>query len=88
MRTAALYMRVSTDDQTVENQRHRMRMYAKLRGWDIVPSYKLSRIGRSLPHFIQMVEKKKKHGVQFVFSDDPSFDTITPHGKLMPVIGP
>jgi len=118
MKNAALYMRVSTGDQTVENQRHRLKEYARLRGWevikefsdegisgaqerrpsldlllqevrdpkrgwDIVLSYKLDRIGRSLPHLIQIIEEMKKHNVQFVLSDDPSFDTTTPHGKLM-----
>ena len=114
----ALYMRVSTDEQTVENQRIRLHEYSKLRGWEVVKeykdegisgsissrpdldrmlndlrdprrgwkvliAYKLDRIGRSLPHLIQVVDEINKHDAQFVLSDDPNFDTTTPHGELI-----
>ena len=36
---AALYLRVSTDGQTVENQRRDLLKLAGLRGWEIVASY-------------------------------------------------
>jgi DNA invertase Pin-like site-specific DNA recombinase len=36
MRRAALYLRVSTDKQTVENQKIQLRQVAERRGWMIV----------------------------------------------------
>ena len=36
---AALYVRVSTDAQTVENQIRELRQLAGRRGWDVVPVY-------------------------------------------------
>jgi DNA invertase Pin-like site-specific DNA recombinase len=38
-RRAALYLRVSTDDQTVENQRSDLHKLAELRGWNVVATY-------------------------------------------------
>src|SRR5438045_9063350 len=38
-RRAALYVRVSTDAQTVENQIRELRQVAKRRGWDVVEVY-------------------------------------------------
>jgi DNA invertase Pin-like site-specific DNA recombinase len=38
-RRAALYVRVSTDRQTVENQINRLTEIAKARGWEIVETY-------------------------------------------------
>ena len=37
---AALYVRVSRDAQTVENQTRELRQVAKRRGWDVVEVYK------------------------------------------------
>ena len=39
MTRAALYLRVSTDDQTTDNQRLELEKLADLRGWDIVRIY-------------------------------------------------
>jgi DNA invertase Pin-like site-specific DNA recombinase len=36
---AALYVRVSTDSQTVENQIRELRQVAKRRGWEVVKVY-------------------------------------------------
>jgi len=36
---AALYVRVSTDSQTVENQIRELRQVAGRRGWDVVEVY-------------------------------------------------
>ncbi len=36
---AALYVRVSTDGQSVENQTHELRQIAERRGWEIVSIY-------------------------------------------------
>jgi DNA invertase Pin-like site-specific DNA recombinase len=39
MKRAAIYLRVSTDGQTVENQRADLTKLAELRGWSIVQTY-------------------------------------------------
>ncbi|WP_238278140.1 recombinase family protein, partial [Methylobacterium jeotgali] len=39
MRRAAIYVRVSTDGQTTENQLRRLREVAQRAGWDIVATY-------------------------------------------------
>jgi hypothetical protein len=36
---AAIYVRVSTDKQTVENQLHELRQIAERRGWGVVQEY-------------------------------------------------
>ena len=38
-RRAALYLRVSTDDQTMENQRAALEAVAEHRGWPVVATY-------------------------------------------------
>ena len=38
-RRAALYLRVSTDDQTTENQRAALEAVAEHRGWPVVATY-------------------------------------------------
>src|SRR5215470_5361798 len=38
-RRAALYLRVSTDKQTVENQEIQLRQIAERRGWEVVEVY-------------------------------------------------
>jgi DNA invertase Pin-like site-specific DNA recombinase len=38
-RGAALYVRVSTDRQTVENQELQLRQVAERRGWEVVEIY-------------------------------------------------
>ena len=40
MKRAALYVRVSTDAQTVENQIRELRQVAERRGWDVVEVYR------------------------------------------------
>ena len=46
---AALYVRVSTDAQTVENQIRELRQVAGRRGWDVVEVYSDAGISVSLP---------------------------------------
>ncbi len=36
---AALYLRVSTGEQTVDNQRHELEAIAAARGWRVVATY-------------------------------------------------
>ena len=37
---AAIYVRVSTDKQTVENQTRELRQIAERRGWEVVQEYR------------------------------------------------
>jgi DNA invertase Pin-like site-specific DNA recombinase len=41
-RNAALYVRVSTDGQTIENQVRELRQIAERRGWEIVARHSVS----------------------------------------------
>ena len=64
---AALYLRVSTDKQTVENQRAALTAIAERRGWQIVTTYTDAGIS----------------GTKDLFLEQQSIDTTTPSGKLM-----
>lgn len=44
--------------------------------------YRLDRISRSLSDFVNILDILKKHGVQFVSSQE-SFDTSTPYGEMI-----
>lgn len=44
--------------------------------------YRLDRISRSLSDFVHILDILKKHGVQFVSSQE-SFDTSTPYGEMI-----
>ena len=44
--------------------------------------YRLDRISRSLSDFVHILDTLKKHGVQFVSSQE-SFDTSTPYGEMI-----
>ena len=71
---AALYVRVSTDAQTVENQIRELRQVAGRRGWDVVEVYSdagisgaKGRNGRPGPRFHaqgrQPTEVRYRHGM-------------------------
>ncbi len=44
--------------------------------------YRLDRISRSLPDFVNILDTLKKYGVRFVSSQE-SFDTSTPYGEMI-----
>lgn len=44
--------------------------------------YKIDRISRSLPDFMQILDDFKKHHVEFVSSQE-SFDTTSPYGEML-----
>lgn len=50
--------------------------------FDAIAVYKLDRIGRSLPHLLQLFEEFEKHHIKFI-SATQNIDTSTPEGKLM-----
>ena len=66
MKKAALYVRVSTDLQTVANQIDRLRTVAEFRGWKIVATYRDEGISgakgrRDRPGFDAMLTAAKRH---------------------------
>jgi DNA invertase Pin-like site-specific DNA recombinase len=92
-RRAAIYVRVSTDKQTVENQVAALRQIAEGRGWEVVEQYRDAGIsgakGRdSRPGLDQMldllgtIQTLESCGVD-LYLDQQSIDTTTPAGKLM-----
>ena len=57
------------------------RLAELLRG-DVLVVWRLDRLGRSLPHLLDIMGDLKKRGVMFRSLTDP-MDTTTPHGELM-----
>lgn len=71
----ALYLRVSTDAQTTENQRLELERLAELRGWNIAHVYEdieSGATGRERPSLNRMIEdaKKRKFDRLVVWSAD------------------
>lgn len=58
------------------------KMLAQLRDGDQVVVWKLDRLGRSLRHLVNTVNKFKEMGVEFVSLND-NIDTSTSQGRLM-----
>ena len=58
------------------------KMVGQLRKGDQVIVWKLDRLGRSLRHLVNLVNKFNEMGVQFVSLND-NIDTTTPQGRLM-----
>ncbi len=60
----ALYLRVSTDDQTVENQRQALQLAASTRGWTVTHTFAdegISGAKRSRPGFDAMLQAAARH---------------------------
>lgn len=113
---AAIYCRVSTEDQTNDPQRSELRSEVARRGWTIVTEiedtisgskrsragldelmkqvrghqidavlvYKLDRLGRSLPHLVQLISEFDRNGVALVCTSQ-GIDTsdANPAGRLV-----
>ena len=116
-RKVAVYARVSTDNQTTENQLNQLRAIADKNGWvivrefvdegisgakgrdkrpqfdallksavrrdfDLVLSWSVDRLGRSLQHLVEFLNEL--HGVGCdLFLHQQAIDTTTPSGKAM-----
>lgn len=50
---------------------------------EVVLVWKLDRLGRSLPHLLQVLGQLDASGVQLVSARDPGIDTTTPMGRLL-----
>ena len=114
---AALYVRVSTDGQTCENQERELRASAARMGhevvavyrddgisgakgrdrrpgfdalhrdiarrkFDLVMTYSICRLGRSLQHLLTLLEDMRAKGVD-LYSEKQALDTSTASGRLM-----
>lgn len=51
--------------------------------FEVVLTWKLDRLGRSLPHLLQLLGQLDAWGVQLVSARDPGIDTTTPTGRLL-----
>jgi DNA invertase Pin-like site-specific DNA recombinase len=92
---AALYVRVSTDQQTVENQIAELRQVAERRGWTVVEIYRDAGIsgakGRDKrPGLDAMLNDAGRRKFDVVmcwgvdlYLDKQNIDTTTPMGKLL-----
>ncbi len=56
---------------------------AHQRRFEVVLTWKLDRLGRSLSHLIRLAETFEGLGVDLVSLRDPGLDTTTAHGKLI-----
>jgi len=110
---AAIYIRVSTPDQKLENQRRILNEVAARRGWavteyaevisgaarsrpkfeammadvrrrkvDVVAAVDLSRLARSVPVLVGMLDQLRVAGVD-LYSDREAIDTSTASGRLL-----
>jgi DNA invertase Pin-like site-specific DNA recombinase len=112
-----IYLRVSTDDQTIENQRRELEAVAARHGWqivatfadegisgakgrdkrpgfdklckavarreiDLVASWAVDRLGRSLQHLVTFLSELHAKGVD-LYLHQQGLDTSTPGGRAM-----
>lgn len=67
MKRAALYMRVSTDEQTTENQRPELEQLARARGWKVVRRFSETASGaKRRPKLVEVLELAKRGAVDVV----------------------
>ena len=113
----AFYMRVSTDEQTTDNQRHDLLKVADLRGWtvvveyidqgisgskgreerpafarliadahegafDMVASWAIDRLGRSVSHLVQFMDELRQVDIG-LYLHQQQIDTSTAAGRAM-----
>ena len=88
-RRAAIYVRVSTDQQTVDNQTRELRQIAERRGWTVVHVYSDAGISGAKgqdqrPGLDSMLvdASRRKFDVD-LYLDQQNLDTTTPMGKRL-----
>jgi DNA invertase Pin-like site-specific DNA recombinase len=90
---AALYLRVSTTDQTTANQERELRAAAERMGHevvevyadngiDIVMTWSVDRLGRSLQDLVAFLSELHALGIE-LYLHQQGLDTTTPAGKAM-----
>ena len=117
MKKVAIYARVSTNQQTTENQLLELRRIASLNGWqvvkefvdegisgakgrdqrpqfdallkasirkefDLIMSWSVDRLGRSLQHLVEFLNDIQSKGVD-LYLPQQGLDTSTPSGRMM-----
>lgn len=117
MKRVALYLRVSTDTQTVENQKRELQAVAERLGWtvietladegisgakgrdkrpgydrlmqmvtrreiDMIATWSVDRLGRSLQHLVAFLGEINDRGVD-LYLHTQGLDTSTPAGRAM-----
>ena len=96
MKRAVLYLRVSKQDQTIENQRSELERVANARGWRVVGTFKdegisgafgrevrdVSRLSRSLGELVSTLDELHACGID-LYLHQQAVDTTTPAGKAM-----
>jgi DNA invertase Pin-like site-specific DNA recombinase len=70
---AAVYVRVSTDKQTVENQLRELRLIAERRGWEVVEEYHDAGISgakgrKERPGLDKMLQEAQRHRFDVVMA--------------------
>src|SRR5271169_5078327 len=80
---AVLYLRVSTNEQTVENQRQELKAATQRRKrFDVVMAWSVDRLGRSLIDLISGLQELDAAKVD-LFLHQQDIDTTTPGGKAL-----
>src|SRR5215469_13736330 len=79
---AALYLRVSTSEQTTRNQRRELVAVAMRHGWDVVAAWSVDRLGRSLTDLVGFLTELHAKKVD-LFLHQQGLDTSTPSGRAM-----
>lgn len=117
MKRAAVYLRVSTDQQTTDNQLRELNAVAARSGWqivhvfsdngvsgakgrdkrpqfdamlkgatrrelDVVMAWSVDRLGRSLPHLIELLGELQASGTD-LYLHQQAVDTTTPAGRAL-----
>src|SRR3954454_11451143 len=89
MARVALYLRVSTTGQTVENQRLELEAWAARalkdavrRRFDLLAAWSVDRLGRSLPDLVNALKDLHEAGVG-LFLHQQGLDTTTASGRAM-----
>ena len=88
-RRVAVYLRVSTDGQTTENQRRdkrpafdRLLKDAVRRRFDVIAAWSVDRLGRSLQDLVSFLSDIHGYGID-LYLHQQGIDTTTPAGKAM-----
>ncbi len=84
----AIYARVSTDKQTVDNQLIELRSLCERFGYTIVQEYtdngiwSIDRLGRSLQHLVEILNELQALKIDLFFQQQ-GMDTSTPSGRMI-----
>ena len=75
-RNAAIYVRVSTDGQTVENQTRELRQIAERRGWQVVEIYSDAGISAHRPTDKERGAQLRTATIEFTWLSATAFEGV------------